>query len=216
MDKKRIGILGGTFNPIHKGHLKAAEKVNKEFFLDKILFIPSYIPPHKKSSHTAPPRDRFNMVKLALEEYPNFIPSRIEIDAEEKSYSIITLNKIKKSNPEARIFFILGIDAFLEIDTWKDTKDLLDNYSFIVISRPGFNLKDAKNILGGEYRNKMTEIRTHIKREDIKYHDFFLLHIDSLDISSSGIRKRIKKGKSVHEMVPRNVEKYIKENKLYS
>jgi len=216
MDYKKIGILGGTFNPIHKGHLKAAETVFKEFLLDKILFIPSFIPPHKKYSYIASPRHRFNMVKLALEKYPDFFPSRIEIDAEETSYSIITLNKIKKSNPDARIFFILGIDAFLEIDTWKDTQELIENYSFIVISRPGFDLKDAKNILRESCRKKMTEIRKHISKDDIKYHGIFLLNMDSLDIASSDIRKRIQKGKSIHGMVPKNVEKYIKENKLYS
>lgn len=216
MNKKRMGILGGTFNPIHKGHLKAAETVLEKFHLDKILFIPCYIPPHKKNSHIASPQHRFEMVRLALEGYSDFIPSRIEIDAEEKSYSIITLNKIKDSNPKARIFFILGIDAFLEIDTWKDTKELLENYSFIVISRPGFNLKDAKNTMGGKYRNRMTEVRTHIKKEVMKCYDFFLLYMDSLDIASSDIRKRIKKGASIHGMVPKNVEKFIKENKIYS
>jgi nicotinate-nucleotide adenylyltransferase len=216
MDNKKIGILGGTFNPIHKGHIKAAEKVIKEFFLDKILFIPSYIPPHKKNSHIAPPQHRFNMVRTAIDEYSDFIPSRIEIDAKEKSYSIITLDKIKKSNPEAQIFFILGIDAFLEIETWKDTKDLLEKYSFIVISRPGFDLKNAKNILGGRYKNKMIEVKTPIKKEDMKCYNIFLFHMDSLDIASSDIRNRIKRGKSIHGMVPRNVERYIKENKLYS
>jgi len=216
MDHKKIGILGGTFNPVHLGHLKVAETVIKEFSLDKILFIPSYIPPHKKNSHIAPPQHRFNMVKLALEEYSDFIPSRVEIDAEEKSYSIITLNKIKKANPGARIFFILGIDAFLEIDTWKDTKDLLENYSFIVISRPGFDLKDAKNILGGKYKNKMTEVKTHFEKEDMNNNDLFLLNMDSFDIASSDIRKRIKEGKTIQGMVPEKVKKYIKENKLYS
>lgn len=216
MGSKKIGILGGTFNPIHMGHIKAARTVIKKFNLDKILFIPSYIPPHKKNSHIALPQHRFNMVRLALDNYPNLIPSCIEIDAEEKSYSVITLDKIKKSNPEARIFFILGIDAFLEIDTWKDYKDLLENYSFIVISRPGFYLKDAKQIIGGKYKNKMVEIRSHINTEDMECYDFFLFHMDSPDIASSDIREKIKKGDSIHGMVPKNVEKYIKENKLYS
>jgi len=216
MDNKKIGILGGTFNPIHKGHLKAARTVIQEFYLDQILFIPSYIPPHKKNSFIAPPRDRYNMVEIALNRYPDLIPSRIEIDAKEKSYSIITLHKIKKSNPEARIFFILGIDAFLEIDTWKDYKELLDNYSFIVISRPGFNLKEAEHVVEEKHKRRMIEIRSLIKKEKMENYDFFLFHMDSLDIASSEIRKRVKKGTSIHGMVPKKVEKYIKENKLYS
>ena len=216
MGNHRIGILGGTFNPVHNGHLKAAETVIEKFFLDRILFIPSFIPPHKKNSCAAAPGHRFNMVTLALAGRSDFVPSRIEIDAREKSYSIITLNKIKKQNPESRVFFILGIDAFLEIDTWKDYTDLIEGCSFIVISRPGFNLKDAKNIIGGKYAKRMIEIKSPINEKDVGCYDFFLLHMESLDIASSDIRERIKKGESIRGMVPKEVEKYIKEKKLYS
>jgi len=216
MDNHRIGILGGTFNPVHNGHLKAAETVIERFFLDRILFIPSFIPPHKENAYTLSPEHRFNMVSLALAGRPDFVPSRIEIDAREKSYSIITLNKIKKLNPDSRIFFILGIDAFVEIDTWKDYTDLINSCSFIVISRPGFNLKDAKRIIGGKYAKRMIEIESSINEKDIERYDFFLLHMESLDIASSDIRKKIKKGESIQGMVPYEVEKYIKEKKLYS
>ncbi len=216
MGNHRIGILGGTFNPVHNGHLRAAETVLEKFFLDKILFIPSFIPPHKKNNHTLSPRHRFNMVRLAVAGRSDFVPSRIEIDAREKSYSIITLNKIKKLNPDSRIFFILGIDAFLEIDTWKDYTDLIESCSFIVMSRPGFNLKDARNVIEGKYVKRMIEIRSPIKEEDMECYDFFLLHMESLDIASSDIRKRIRNGESIQGMVPNEVEKYIKEKKLYS
>jgi len=216
MGNKKIGILGGTFNPVHNGHLKAAQTVKERFLLDEILFIPSFIPPHKKNGCTAAPGHRFNMVKLALSGHTDFVPSRLEIDAREKSYSIITLNKIKKLNPESRIFFILGIDAFLEIDTWKDYTDLIEGCSFIVISRPGFNLEDAKNIIGGKYAQRMIEIKSSIKEKDMGCYDFFLLHMGSLDIASSDIRERIKKGESIQGLVPKEVEKYIKEKKLYS
>ncbi len=216
MCRKRIGILGGTFNPIHTGHLKAAEIVIKRFDLDKILFIPSYIPPHKKNTHVISPLHRWNMVRIALDGYSGFEPSPIEIEAKEKSYSIITLNKIKNSYPESQILFILGIDAFLEIDIWKDYKELLESCSFIVMSRPGFKLEQAKNIIGGRYRKRMIEVKSNVKEEEIKGYDFFLLHMNSLDIASSEIRRKIKKGESIQGMVPDEVEKYIKENKLYS
>ncbi len=216
MRNHKIGILGGTFNPVHNGHLKAAETVIEIFFLDRIMFIPSFIPPHKKNSRTLSPEHRFNMVRLALSGHSDFVPSRIEIDAREKSYSIITLNKIKKLNPGSRIFFILGIDAFLEIDTWKDYTDLIECCSFIVISRPGFNLEDAKKITRGKYAKRMIDIESPINKEDMEDYDFFLLHMESLAIASSDIRKRIKNGESIQGMVPDRVEKYIKENRLYS
>jgi len=216
MHSKKIGILGGTFNPIHKGHLKVAQTVIKKFHLDQILFIPSYIPPHKEKKNILSPVHRFRMVKLATAGYPNFIPSRIEIDAQEKSYSIITVRKIKELNPESLIFFILGIDAFLEIDTWKDYFELIEECSFIVISRPGFNLKDAEGVMGGKYKERMVEIRSAIKEEHMDYYNFFLFPMSSLDIASSDLREKIKKGKSIHGLVPENVEKYIKENRLYS
>ena len=101
----KIGLFGGTFNPIHLGHMLAAEIVAERFLLDKLYFIPSYIPPHKKSSQIASPQHRLRMVELAVEPFSNFFPSSIEIDAGGKSYSIVTLRKIKAQYPEARMFF---------------------------------------------------------------------------------------------------------------
>ncbi|MBD3413256.1 MAG: nicotinate-nucleotide adenylyltransferase [Candidatus Aminicenantes bacterium] len=216
MHNKKIGLLGGTFNPVHYGHLKAAQQVIERFHLHKILFVPSYDPPHKTKKHIISPAHRYHMVKLAVSDYPSFEPSRIEIDAKEKSYSIVTLQKIKKSNPESRIFFILGVDAFLEIETWKDYKDLLESCSFIVISRPGYDLKDAKEIIGGKFQTKMLEVSSDVGEQSLEQAEFFLLHMKSLDLASSDIRERSHKGKSIHGMVPKEVENYIKENRLYS
>jgi len=220
MKKARIGIFGGTFNPIHSGHLRAAEIVKQRFLLDKVLFIPSYIPPHKESVDIAAPLHRLKMVELACASYPRFIPSSIEIDAEEKSYSIITLRKIEKLYPEAWMFFILGIDAFLEIETWKEYEKLLNRCSFIVVNRPGFHLKEAKEVLKGIYRERMYELseadeRGEIEEDLFSSYQIFLLPIASLDIASSEIRKKVRKGISMKDMVPEAVKAYIKENKLY-
>lgn len=220
MKKARIGIFGGTFNPIHSGHLKAAEIVQQRFLLDKVLFIPSYIPPHKESIDIAAPLHRLKMVELACASYPRFIPSSIEIDAQEKSYSIITLKKIEKLYPKAWMFFILGIDAFLEIKTWKEHEKVLNRCSFIVVSRPGFYLKEAKEVLKGIYRERMYEFsesdeRGEIEEDIFSSYQIFLLSIASLDIASSDIRKKVRKGISIGDMVPEAVKVYIKENKLY-
>lgn len=196
MEKKRIGLFGGTFNPIHCGHVKAAESVQNIFFFDRILFIPSYLPPHKESVDVASAAHRLKMVELALASFDRFFPSSVEIDARGTSYSILTLNKIKEMFPQTEVFFLLGIDAFLEIETWKDYEDVLEQCSFVVMSRPGFRLSEAKDILTEKYK-------------------IYLLSINTLDISSSEVRERIRKNQSIEGLVPENVENYIKERRLY-
>lgn len=215
--KKKIGLFGGTFNPVHLGHLKAAEVVQRKFLLDKILFIPSYIPPHKESSEVASPLDRLSMVELAVASYPRFVPSSIEIEAKERSYSIITLGKIKKIFPDAWIFFILGIDAFLEIDTWRDYKKVMEQCHFIVISRPGYCLDDVRRILDWKYVDSMYELSQYeeIKEDKLNLFKIFLLSIDALDISSTDLRKRVKSRDSIRGLVSKAVGAYIEKYKLY-
>ena len=217
MKKEKIGLFGGTFNPIHSGHIRAAEIVQKKLSLEKILFIPSYIPPHKDSEEIASPSHRLRMVELALQSHSHFVPSSIEVDAEEKSYSVITLGKIKKLYPNTQVFFILGIDAFLEIDTWKNYDKVLEQCFFAVISRPGFRLKDAKRALKEIPGEDICELSESEILDDDKLLSYriFLVQLDALDIASTDIRKRVKRGESIKTMVPDEVEAYIKENNLY-
>lgn len=217
MKKERIGLFGGTFNPVHSGHLRVAETVQRRLLLDKILFIPSYIPPHKDSAEIASAFHRLKMVGMALRSHPCFVPCSIEIDAQGKSYSIITLNKAKNLYPEALTFFILGVDSFLEIDTWKDYEKVLEQCFFAVTDRPGYRLNDAKKILGGKYREKMHRLRESeaVKNKLFLSYRIFLLPMDALNIASSGIRERVKRSESIHSLVSDEVEAYIKKNKLY-
>ncbi|MFW6132006.1 MAG: nicotinate-nucleotide adenylyltransferase [Candidatus Aminicenantaceae bacterium] len=215
--KQRLGLFGGTFNPVHLGHLKAAEEVYKKFVLNRILFIPSYIPPHKKTGEIASPDHRYTMTKLAVSSYPYFDVSSIEIKAKEKSYSIITLNKMKRIYPGTDIFFILGVDAFLEIDTWKDYKKVIENCFFIVISRPGYEIDKAKQILGNEYKEKIIDVSQGVEltKDIISDFSIFLYKFNALDISSTEIRKRIRKKLSIKKLVPENVEQYIIDNNIF-
>ncbi len=217
MKRQGIGIFGGTFNPIHRGHLKAAKEVQKFFLLEKILFIPSYIPPHKMSPDIASPSHRMKMVELAISSFPRFVPSSIEIDAGGKSYSILTLEKLKKRFPDTPMFFILGVDAFLEIETWRDYELVLEQCHFIVMSRPGHRLNEARKILGKEYTKRMVRVSGAIKfkKKRNKGHKIFFLSIPALNISSMDIRKKIKVGEDIGGLVPEPVEKYIHQNKLY-
>ncbi len=217
MKQERIGLLGGTFNPVHLGHLRAAEEVMSRFALDRVLLIPSYLPPHKQAGQVASPEDRFAMVELAVRGRPKLVASSLEIEAQERSYSIITLNRVKTIYPEALVFFILGVDAFLEIETWKSYREVLEQCRFIVISRPGFDLSAAREALPPEYKGAFLEVGAagDIGPGALEPFRIFLLSIPALDISSTEIRRRINDGQSIRGLVPESVEQYIIKNNLY-
>jgi nicotinate-nucleotide adenylyltransferase len=217
MSRERIGLLGGTFNPVHQGHLKAAAEALRKTGLSRILFIPSYIPPHKKTAGIASPEDRFAMVKLAVAGHPRFVASPVEIEAKERSYSVVTLGKVKAAYPDAWIFFILGIDAFLEIETWRSYQEVLGKCHFIVISRPGFRLTNARTVLDEPYTGWIHALRGGMPAGDDLLERFriFIVPIHALDISSTDIRRRVKQGLPIRGLVPEAVEAYIKKRRLY-
>jgi len=212
-----IGIFGGTFDPIHLGHLRAAQEVRRRAGLDRILFIPSFLPPHKTPGTGASPADRLRMVELACRGRKGFEASPIEVEAGEKSYSILTLRKIRALSPAARLFFILGVDAFLDFGTWREYERVLEECLFVVMGRPGFELDRAQGVLGGKLRDVMGPLaggggvggpltpRTRI----------FLLPIRALDISSTAIRDRVRRGETLDGLVPGPVDVYIREHQLY-
>lgn len=217
MDKERVGLLGGTFNPVHNGHLKAAEEVRKRLGLRRVLFIPSYIPPHKRPAGMASPEDRYAMVRLAVKAHPAFEASPLEIEAQEKSYSIITLNKVRSLYHDARIFFILGVDAWLEIETWRSYREVLEQCYFIVISRPGYALAEAARVLPATYAGQMLDLADGglVSADLLDRYRIFLVPINALDVSSTDIRRRVKLGQSLSGLVPETVEFYIQKKKLY-
>ncbi len=216
-DPIRLGLFGGTYNPIHQGHVQAAENVRDRFQLDQVWFIPSHIPPHKSTEEVASPEHRMNMVRLAVTGLPGLIPSSIEIEDEGTSYSILTLGKIKKQFPKADLYFILGVDAFLEIDTWRAYEQVMEQCQFIVISRPGYDLEKAREVLEGAYSKRMHEVkeRDDLTQEKGLASQIYLMPIQALDISSSQIREKLKAGGPVSGLVPLPVEEYIKEHNLY-
>ncbi|MCX7973503.1 MAG: nicotinate-nucleotide adenylyltransferase [Candidatus Aminicenantes bacterium] len=211
---QRLGLFGGTFNPIHNGHLKVALVVKEFFKLNKILFIPSYLPPHKSTREIASPEDRLKMVELALAPFPQFEASSLEVDRPETSYSIVTLQKVKQIYEGAQIFFIVGIDAFLEIKTWREYEKVLSACSFIVVSRPGFSLDQAMMVLGPEWKERIVWVDSHDQVKE-KEPRIYLFPMQSLNISASEIRMRRLRGEAITGLVPVAVEKYILEKNLY-
>jgi len=216
--RERIGLFGGTFNPIHLGHLRAAADVRGAFGLGQVLFVPSYIPPHKASADVASADDRFRMVELACLGHAGFVASPVEVEARVKSYSILTLSKVKGLHPEAWIFFILGVDAFLEIGTWHEYDRVLDECLFIVTGRPGFGLESAAGVLGGRLRGRVCRVPEGGPVDEALFSRFgvFLLPIKALDISSTDIRDRVRRGERPDGLVPAPVAEYIREHHLYT
>ena len=193
-----IGIMGGTFDPIHNGHLVTAECASYQYDLDKVVFVPSGHPPHKTEKRITNAEDRYSMALLATMSNPRFRVSRIEIDRKGLSYTIDTVREFKKIYPQAKIYFITGADAILEIFTWKAPNVLLEEVEFIAASRPGYCLSQLGQEIYDEYRDSIN-----------------LLEIPGLAISSTDIRTRIRQGRPIKYQLPEEVEAYIKKHGLY-
>ncbi|TJX14765.1 nicotinate-nucleotide adenylyltransferase [Tissierella creatinini] len=197
----KIGLMGGTFNPIHLGHLLISEHIRMEAHLDKVLFIPSGHPPHKYESEVASALHRYNMALLATENNPYFEVSTIEIDREGNTYTIDTIEELKRKYPDDEFYFIIGGDTISELTKWKSPSILLQTLSFIVIGRSGI---DKEWIL--------KKIKGYEEKYNASMH-----YIDApiIEISSTTIRHNLKNGKSVKYMVKTKVEEYIIIHNLY-
>ncbi len=192
---QRLGILGGTFNPITIAHLLIAEQVSELRRLDKVLFVPARVPPHKDSPDIAPPADRYHMTVLATESNPQFEVSGIELDRPGKSFTKDTLRELLKMYPDTDLFYIIGSDAAAELSTWREPELVLELATFLVVPRPGYDLSQLED----RYK-KSVEI----------------VPVVGLDISSSEIRERVREGRSIKYLVPEKVEQYIREKGLYT
>ncbi len=195
---KKLGIMGGTFNPIHCAHLLSSSYVFDKYKLDKIVFIPTRKPPHKKDVNISQ-EHRYNMVDLAIKDNPNFFISDIELKRNKTTYTIDTLVEIKNiCDEDTKIYFIVGTDTINNLYSWKDIDDIFNICEFIVTTRPKYILdKNTKNLLK-KYEDKIHFCATPL-----------------LEISSTDIRKRVEQEKSITYLLPKNVEEYIYKNRLY-
>lgn len=200
--KQRIGISGGTFNPIHLGHLIIAEMARDRFGLDKVLFIPSGMPPHKNLGSVLDAEQRFDMVRRAVAGNSYFEESRIEIDRVGYTYTVDTLKKLRELyGSDAILYYIIGADVLHDLVTWKSFEEVFKICEFIAALRPGNNTQDFYRQM--EYLKDTYGAVIHF------------IETPLIEISSTDIRKRIKEGRSIKYLVPESVEEYIKSNKLY-
>jgi len=213
----RLGLLGGTFNPIHLAHLRGAEEAREVFDLQRIYFIPAAIPPHKNERIRVSPEDRLKMVRLAIEENPAFSVSDVELLREGKSYSVETIHYFRDRYRGAELFFVVGLDSFLEVTTWKSYENLFSLCHFVVLNRPGSHRCEPTDLSPPEFWAKFRV------GEDSSQWIYlpsglatYFLKRPFMDISSTEIRERIRAGKSVRYMMPAEVENYIYKNRFYS
>lgn len=189
----RIGVMGGTFNPIHHGHLVAASEVAQAFDLDEVVFVPTGMPWQKDPGTIAPAEDRYLMTVIATASNPRFTVSRVDIDRGGPTYTIDTLRDLHRERPGAELFFISGADAIRQILTWKDAEQLWGLAHFVGVSRPGHPLDISS-----------------LPHDDVSW-----LEIPALAISSTDCRKRVSSGYPVWYLVPDGVVQYIQKYNLY-
>lgn len=216
-----IGLFGGTFNPIHNGHLTIARQSREALGLDRILFIPTGNPPHKAETDLAPAKDRYEMVRLAIASEPAFAVSDVEMRRPGKSYSIDTVRALRQEHgPDVPLSFLIGLDAFLDIPTWREPDALLQLCSFIVISRPGMSFQSLSRLalLPPLSQPSLADIDAgRITRLDIAAGRQYVtcLRLPPCDISASDIRAKVRQGFSLANLLPPSVQSYILHHHLY-
>ncbi|MFH1583999.1 MAG: nicotinate-nucleotide adenylyltransferase [Actinomycetota bacterium] len=202
----RIGIMGGTFNPIHYGHLVTAEEARIQFNLDRVLFIPTGDPPHKEGQKITNAQQRYLMTVMATGSNPYFYVSRMEIDRPQPSYTMDTVKDLHEVYKDSQIFFITGTDAVLDILTWKNPAEILNLCIFIAATRPGYELDRLNNI------KKRLKDELGIADINEKIH---IIKIPALAISSTDIRNRVRTGKPIRYLLPEGVANHIYKMNFY-
>ncbi len=198
MVAKRLGIMGGTFDPVHHGHLVTAEEAFWQFGLDEVLFLPTGQPWMKEHPEVSPAEDRYLMTVIATSPNPHFMVSRLELDREGATYTVDTLRTLKEDlGADTELFFITGADAILEIFQWKDPEEILELAHFIAATRPGY------------------DIHRFEAEAPTRHPNVSVMAVPALSISSTGIRARVKEGRPIRYLVPEGVKTYIDKAGLY-
>jgi nicotinate-nucleotide adenylyltransferase len=221
----RIGVFGGTFNPIHLGHLHIARKIQALFSLSQVHFVVATMPPHKRPEDLIPFTHRFAMVSLATAASPSFMPSMIELMPQASPYSIDTMEKLSRHMEQEKgiLYFIAGGDSLLDVNSWRESERLLNSFNFIFVKRPGTKPLAPEGLLSrrvaARVRDfsglKQTQLKRRITKENENPGRIFIVDIGAPDISATKIREWVSEGKSVRKMVPGPVYDYIRKLHLY-
>lgn len=194
--------MGGSFDPIHLGHLTAAEEAREVLKLSKVVFMPSGYPPHKDPKSMLPGDVRYAMTAAAVADNPAFCVSRLELDETGPSYTVDTLFRLQKQWPGVELYFITGADMFLDLPRWKNPERLLTHFHFVGVSRPGWPLEQDPAMMGSLYQKHQDHIH--------------VVKVPGVAISATEIRQRIRVGRSVRYLIPDAVHRFIVELNLYT
>lgn len=208
----RTGLLGGTFNPVHRGHIELGLKIKQAFDLDRILYILSAQPPHKKQQSMPAAELRLAMLKAALQPHPGLLPCDLELHRRGDSWTIDTIRALKGAHPGERFYFITGSEGFLKIRTWKEYRALLDEVFFIVVLRRAGHRPQVEKLLRQEGVPFDRDDRNTPRPPAAFLHAYVS---DYLELSATGIRKKLSRGQDISPYVEKNVRKIMEDIKLY-
>ena len=214
---RRIGVYGGTFDPVHNGHLKVAEAVSKAFALDRMLFVPAFTPPHKRKRIISSPFHRLAMLALATAQSPTMYVSTVELEAPTRPYTIDTLGRLQAELQPVRLFFVMGSDSFRDVTTWRDYEEILNAYDVVVATRPGCDDFEQDEKLAPRLGNRVVDLRDggYPSIEDLKSPRIYLTDYVTVDLSASGVREAVQQGRSIDDLVSPPVAAYIEKYQLY-
>lgn len=221
--RKRIALYGGTFDPVHDGHLAVAQNVLKLFALDQVLFIPAHVAPHKRGRGTTPGLHRYAMLALATQGDERLCISSIELDAPEKPYTIETLARLQEeAGPQVRLFFIMGADSWADITTWREWEKLLEMTDHIIVTRPGYEL--GSEHVPESVRERIVDLRGAGEEsvagevDDNVGPKLYVTDAVVMDISATEIRRQVRAGREdeLGKLVPPAVADYIRKYRLYT
>ncbi len=213
----KVGLIGGSFDPVHTGHLRVAEEIRERLGIAEVIFVPARVSPHKRFIPPADSRHRLNMLELSVKDNPHFSVCDIELRRDSPSYTINTLRWFKENNPSREYYFIMGSEVFASIDKWKDCDKLLKYASFVIIRRPGFTLPPINQVpfaLGKNFRYSYCENGIDVF-DHPRLNRLFFMDISGVRVSSVEIRELVLKERSIKYLVLPEVERYIKQNDLY-
>lgn len=225
--RQRIAVYGGTFDPIHNGHLRVAEAILKAFAMDRMLFVPAFVPPHKRLQQISSPFHRLAMLALATAEQPQMFVSAIELEAPQRPYTIETLSRLKTELGDVQLFFVMGADSFRDVTMWREHERLLTEFDVIVATRPGYagyagykSYQSDQNItahLATKLQARCVDLRgaqiplpEHFAEPHVYLTDYV-----AMDVSATAIRETVEQHQQIENLVSPAVAAYIEKYQLY-
>lgn len=219
--RQRIAVYGGTFDPIHNGHLRVADAILKAFAMDRALFVPAFVPPHKRKQQISSPFHRLAMLALATADQSQMFVSSIELEAPQRPYTIETLGRLQVELGDAQLFFVMGADSFRDVTMWREHERLLTDFDVIVATRPGYESHESDQNLTAHLAPKLQTACVDLRggqipsAEHLARPHVYLTDYVAMDVSATAIREAVERKQSIEHLVSPAVAAYIKKYQLY-